>query len=56
MQQAFGRAYAKAALEVLGIPWQEPQEDQSLREKVEALEKEKAALTAKILAAKKVLG
>ena len=55
-QQAFGRAYSKAALEVLGIPWQEPQEDQSLREKVDALEKEKAALTAKILAAKKVLG
>ncbi len=55
-QQAFGRAYAKAALEVLGIPWQKPQEDQGLREKVEALEREKAALAAKILAAKKALG
>ena len=62
-QQAFGRAYAKAALEVLGIPWQEPQEDQGLREKLEALEQERAvleteraALAAKIIAAKKALG
>lgn len=54
-QQAFGRAYAKAALEVLGIPWQEPQVDQSLREKVEALEKEKAALAGKITAAQVAL-
>ena len=62
-QQAFGRAYAKAALEVLGIPWQELQEDQGLREKVETLEREKAALetknaalAAKIIAAKAALG
>lgn len=53
-QQAFGVAYAKAALEVLGIPWREKNPDTGADE-VAALRAEVSALREKISAARAAL-